>query len=341
MAALALRELLLAQSKEVLAVAAGYSETEHILPTIGALHELEVRVEMGGDAAAARTHLSVDGSAIVLRVTPATGTLAPSAVQTRVGAFRFDLIVTVGAPDLASLGALYENNAALFSALPIINIDHAPANEFFGQVNCVDITQSSNCELLFTLFETHGDFIAPQVAQLFLTGMIAATQSFKTHLVQARTLQTAAQLIALGADREQIMHQLYRQRSVATLRLWGAVLSHTEHDPQQLLVWSTLTRDDFARTGAGVADLQELCDELLHTCPHARVFVLAYEHPTDGVVHALVDTQHPYTAAMLMSGFTGTELTPSAHRVTAPLDSVTLAEGVQKVLNVVRVKMKR
>lgn len=331
MATRALQEILLARGAEVTIAD----------KNIGSLHELEVRIEVESDAERARTNLSFDGAAIVLRVTPATGVLTPSAVISRAGSFRFDLIVTIGAPDLASLGELYSKNAALFSALPIINVDHSPTNEFFAHVNCVDITQSSNCELLFTLFETHGDAISPQVAHLFLTGMISATQSFKTHLVQARTLQTASQLMALGADREQIMHQLYRQRSVATLRLWGAALSHTESDTQQQLVWSTLTRDDFARSGASETDLQDLCDELVYTCPHARVFVLAYEHPTTGLVYALVDTQHPHTAAQLMSGFIATELTPHAHRVTTALETPTLADGLQKVLNVVRTRMKR
>lgn len=350
MAALALRELLATRQTEVTVVSTGfvpttalrhaYPEIQHIVSSVGALHELEVRIAVP-DALRARTKLTPEQDALVLRVTPPFGTLGSSAVHTSVHPFRFDLMVAFGAPDRASLGSLYTNNVALFEQVPMINIDVSPRNEFFGQINCVDITQSSVCELLFTLLETHADMVNERMAHLFLTGIISATQSFKTHLVQARTLQTASQLIAFGADREQIMQHLYRQRSVATLRLWGAALSHTESDVQQPLVWTSLTRDDFTRAGASVADLHDLCDELVHTCPHARVFVLGYENPVTGATSALVDTQHPYEAAHLVSGFVGAALAPHVHRMTVPLANATLAEGLQKVLNVIRSKMKR
>lgn len=314
------------------------NEPTEIKPQVGQLQDFIISVQLPGGGLEKIHHEIIDG-AVVISVTPQTGTITPSNIGMRTSQFRYDLIIVIGAQDLSSLGTTYTANTPLFNAVPVVNIDHSPANEQFGHINLVDITLTSVSEMVYTIFTaTRGDVIQP-IANLLLTGMIAATQSFKTRNVNARTLQTASALIALGADRELIVHNLYRQRSIATLKLWGAVLSRLQTDPQLPLMWSTLTREDFARAGAAEKDLDDLIDELIYTAPNAKVFALVYERPDKPEdVRVLIDAQKPYRADALASGFSNTE--GVSGRTLSQLEHYTLADATTRVMNVLRAKMR-
>lgn len=346
--ALALGELLRQSGKQADIVSDGFvapqslkfiPEITSVKSHIGQLHQFLIKLSVG-DHGVESVHHELVGNELVVTVTPKSGVFTKELIHTASTEFKYDLIVTVGAQDLASLGAVYTQNTALFDAVPLLAIDHSPANEYFGHMNYVDVTLTSNAEVIYSLFATSAQHeIKPAIANMLLTGMIAATQSFKTRHVNARTLQTASALIALGADRELIVHHLYRQRSVATLKLWGAALTHVQTDPQLPLMWSSLTREDFARAGASEQDLSALIDELISTAPSAKVFALIYERPSnpDELV-VIVDAQKPHNADILMSGYTHTHGTPE--RVTATLTGTTLGETLQKISNVLRIKMR-
>lgn len=254
--------------------------------------------------------------------------------------FRFDMIIVVGAQDLVSLGETYSKNTSLFNALPIVTIDCSPANEQFGHINFIDITLSSVAEVVYSLFTQIRSEITAPIAQLLLTGMVAATQSFKTRNVNAQTLQTASALISLGADRELIVHHLYRQRSVAALKLWGIALSHLQNDQQLPLMWSSLTREDFARSGATISDLRDLMSELIYTAPHAKVFALVYENPdaASSEITIALDAQRPHDAQKLLSGFVN--VTGTRDHAEVVIRNTQLSEAIQKISNVLRAKMR-
>ncbi len=314
------------------------TETNDIKPRVGQLQDFIISLQLPADGLENIRHEIVDGN-VVINITPKSGSISPGHIAMRSSQFRYDLIIAVGVQDVASLGASFSANTALFNAVPLINIDSAAANEQFGHINIVDITLTSVSEMVHTLFtETRGEILQP-IANLLLAGMISATQSFKTRNVNARTLQTASALISLGADRELIVHNLYRQRSVAALKLWGAVLSHLQTDVQQPLMWSTLTREDFARAGAVETDLHDLIDELIYTAPNTKVFALIYERPDKpDDVSVIIDAQKPYRADILSSGFSATHGT--TERTQSVLDHYSLADAGARVTNVLRAKMR-
>lgn len=347
-AVLAVAELVKQAGKQVVIVSENYiqpsalkfiPETANTISgSVGQLHDFIISLDIGPTGVQNVHHELVDGQ-LTIHVTPNVGVVTPAQIGMRSSEFRYDAIIVVGAQDLSSLGSTYSNNTALFNAAPVINIDRSPANEQFGHINIVDITCTSVAEVVHMIFNEARADIKQPIANLLLTGMIAATQSFKLNSVNARTLQTASALIALGADRELIVQHLYRQRSVAALKLWGAVLSHLQTDPQQPLMWSTLTREDFARAGANEHDLNDLIDELIYTAPNVKVFSLIYERPEKPEeICVVVDAQKPYIADVLSSGFSHTTGTTS--RTRSVLDGYTLGDGTQRVVNVLRAKMR-
>ena len=134
-------------------------------------------------------------------------------VRTSTSGYRYDLIICIGSPDFESCAHLYSENPDFFFRTPIINIDHSPENEHYGQINVVDLTASACGEVCHDLIESiESGLIDEDVATAFLTGMIAKTKSFKTSNVTPKTLQTASKLIAKGAKRELILQSLYITR---------------------------------------------------------------------------------------------------------------------------------
>src|SRR3989344_1261007 len=253
--------------------------------------------------------LSYDLQAEKLRIfiTPKQGVLTSAAVHTARTAFKYDLIFVLDTEDLNSLGEFYNQNTELFYKTPIINLDHRPGNEHFGQVNLLDLAVVSTAEVVFDLLRQLGEeYIDASVATALLTGLIARTRSFKSDNIKPHTLATAAKLMILGADREKIVTHLFRTRSVAALKLWGQALTHLQHDSKIGLIWSTITRDDFVRCGATEADLKDIIDELISNSPAAKLTLLLHEHiETPQTIHGLFRA-HTATAdaKLLLQPFT-------------------------------------
>lgn len=236
-------------------------------------------------------------------LSPKKGAWQEKDVKLSSSEYRYDLIITLCAPDLELLGQHFSENPDFFFKTPIINIDHSPANEHYGQINIVDLTAAACGEVVHDLIESvEPDLIDPSTATAFLTGMVAKTKSFKTKNVSPKTLMTASKLIARGAERETIVDNLYRTRSVATLRLWGRTLARLKVKEEFKLVWSLLSQQDFMHAGGEEEDLADVIDELIASSPEAKIVALLYEDSENNVC-AIIRAEKPLDAVALTSAF--------------------------------------
>lgn len=211
-------------------------------------------------------------------ISPKEGFFTHDDISSNSENFKYDLIIVLDAPDIESIGSIYDNNTDFFYKTPIINIDHHSNNEQFGQINHVELTAVSTTEILFNLIsEYSGDLIDEDIATCLLTGIISKTRSFKTQNITPQSLAIASQLIAMGANREKIVNRLYRSRSLNLLKLWGRVLARLTGSPEKALVWSILTSVDFDKTKTNENDLTEVIDELIINIPQSSIIVLIYE----------------------------------------------------------------
>ncbi|MEK7067370.1 MAG: hypothetical protein AAB956_00020, partial [Patescibacteria group bacterium] len=176
-----------------------------------------------------------------------------------------------------------DQNPDVFYEVPIINIDHHPHNEEFGQINKIKITAISTTEILFDLLNNYAaEIIDGQLATYLLAGIFAESKSFKIGSLTPNSLLVASQLVALGADRETIVHYLYQNRDLGTLKLWGRVLAKLNSDWQGKLVWSSLNKIDFEKTSGNIGDLSDVIEELVVNVPEAEVIVLLVENNDQG-----------------------------------------------------------
>ncbi len=225
-----------------------------------------------------------DGDHLKFFIFPKNVAIDPKNIQAVVAPPKYDLIITVGAADLDALGSIYTKNIGLFYNVDVINLDHQPENEEFGQINLVDLSAATIAETLYTaLSEEERRLVNEDIATCLLAGLIAGTKNFKNSRLTPRTLELASNLIASGGRREEIVNHLYRSRNFSTLKLWGKVLSGLTSENNSALVWSYIKREDFQNTSATEDNLVDIIDELITNIPEARLITLIFEdHKASG-----------------------------------------------------------
>lgn len=220
----------------------------------------------------------IQGNNLRIHLTPKFGVFTPEDLKFETSQFTFDLIICVDAPELEGLGKLYDHHRDIFYQIPVINIDHSASNEQYGHVNLVDLTAASTAEIVFALCAGLGENLLDQkIATCLLAGLISKTKSFKTNQVTPQALKIAGELINLGANRKEIVTHLYQTKTIATLKLWGKILSRLQADPAAKIVWSKLDLHDFTEAGAAEKDLAGVAEELITSSPLAQIVVLFFQ----------------------------------------------------------------
>lgn len=284
---LALFLFLKKQNYDVSIVGANFEETKNsftFLPGYGEiqnslnnLRRFIVSVDIS-QAKVSQIKYLVDDNTLNFIISPSEGWFKPEDVSARAGEFKYDLIITVGLRDLESLGGLYDENVEFFYKTSIINIDDQASNEEYGQINFIDLNAVSISEIIFYLLKNNGEEkINEDVATCLLAGIIQKTKNFKTSNLTPRALLTTSQLISEGANREEIVNNLYRSRSLSTLKLWGRVLNNLRSEQKEELIWSKLSTKDLQETSPSLESLDEIIDELIMNVPNAKLAVILCE----------------------------------------------------------------
>ena len=315
--------------------------SEKIKPSAGYLQKFIVSLDVK-ETGVEELSYDLKDEKLKIFVTPKQGFLTRQNIKTAQSDFKYDLIFVLDTQELEGLGRLYDNNTELFYKTPIVNIDYHPANEHFGQINLSDLTVVSTAEILFDLMKKLGEeYVDENIATALLTGMISKTKSFKTDNVKPHTLAMAGKLMSLGADREKIVTNLFRTRSIAALKLWGHALTHIQSDKELGLVWSTITRDDFVRCGANELDLKDIIDELISNSPEAEITLLIHEHndgADDHTIHGLIRVGKEHNAKQMLQPFN-----PEGGKsdVSFRIKGKTLKEVEEEVVNHIKKELKK
>jgi len=229
-----------------------------------------------------------------LIITPTQGEIKKEDVSFSSGGVAYDLVIIldVASPDI--LSSFYKENEDLFKDIPVINIDHHPTNPSFGKFNLLDSNATSTCEILVSLAEALGkDLIDKEIATLLLAGIIADTNRFQNNNTTPKSLTVAAQLIASGARRSDIIKNFYKTLPVSTLRVWGKVLANIQEDKDNKIVWSTISKNEIKAMGAKDNEVGgEILNELLSAAPGAKVILLLVERD-NGLVTGGMRTSDP------------------------------------------------
>jgi len=208
---------------------------------------------------------------------PSSGKFSPQDVTFRTAKFPYDLIIVLDTPALEHLGVLYERNTDFFFETPIVNIDHHPNNEQFGEINLVDLTATSTAEILAGLIESfEAGLIDDRIATNLLTGIIVETNSFQHIKTTPKAFLKASSLIAQGGRHQDIIRELYKTKNISLLKLWGRALARLREVKDLQVAYSLLSAMDLQKSGSPEEDVFGVMQELVANLAGRKiVFLLA------------------------------------------------------------------
>jgi phosphoesterase RecJ-like protein len=163
---------------------------------------------------------------------------------------QYDLVIALDAGELSRYGAIYEQHRAFLDQATIINIDHHVSSLGCGQVNIIDTTAAATAELLVVFAQQANLPITADAALCLLTGIYTDTGSLQYASTTARTMQTAARLLAAGTTTEPIVKGIFRSHPLAQVRLQAAVVNNARTASNGRLIWSYATDETLALAGA-------------------------------------------------------------------------------------------
>jgi len=243
-------------------------ERVEILKGLGNLNKFKIILDISKTKVKQLSY-DMDQDNLIIDVVPEGGIFNAQDVTTDRGEYKYDLIITLGADDLESLGKVFSDNRHFFYSRPIVNLDISVLNENFGQLNVIESSSTSLAELSYNILSKNID---RDMATCLLSGMIMATNSFQSPKVTPNSLDIASQLIIKGAKREQIIEGLYRTKDIRTLKSWGKVLSRLHK--QGSIISAHLNHDELENLPKDFADMVK---DLILSTPGAQVAVIFYQ----------------------------------------------------------------
>lgn len=114
------------------------------------------------------------------------------------------------------------------TSIPIVNIDHHPDNNAFGEINWVDAQAAATGELIFSLAEHYNLLNDITCATALFVALVTDTGGFRFSNTTPRTHQMAATLLSQGIAGDVIIDQVLTSQSINSFRLIKDVLQTTE-----------------------------------------------------------------------------------------------------------------
>ncbi len=131
----------------------------------------------------------------------------------------YDIFIALDCGDSARLG---DAKKYFLTAKKTICIDHHISNQKFADVNYIEPTASSTCELIFNLIAT-ADMDA-EIAKAIFTGIVHDTGVFQYSNTSKKTFEIVGELTTYDFDRTSIIDETFYQKSYVANQILGRAL---------------------------------------------------------------------------------------------------------------------
>ena len=112
----------------------------------------------------------------------------------------------------------------------VINVDHHPGNQMFGQSNWFDLSAAACGEMVFDLIRELGVPLSVEIATHVYVAILTDTGSFHYSNITPRTFDICRQCIEAGVSAQDVARNIFDSNHLGRLKLFGAVLSGMQLD---------------------------------------------------------------------------------------------------------------
>ncbi len=172
---------------------------------------------------------------------------------------KFDLVIVFDSGNLRYAGVSKEI-ARIRDQITLVDIDHHATNEFFGDLNFVDIKASSTSEMVQRFFSINHITLQKEIATGLLTGFITDTDNFTNGATSTFALSAVSQLLRSGGRMSPIQNRVYKNISIPALKVWGKMLNRLNKNETLDIVSTYITRVDIAEAGIQDSDIEGLAN---------------------------------------------------------------------------------
>jgi len=205
----------------------------------------------------------------------------------------YDLILTLDCADSTRTGLPKKILRQRPEGAQLINIDHHISNDYFGDINLIDINSSSTAEIVYDIFQAARVGITKNMAQCLLAGVVYDTGNFTNPATSNNSLRVASELMIRGAKLPQILENLYRTKKLPALKLWGRILSDLHYNFELDMAVSVVTLGHVEELGLAEEIIEGMANFLNNTLSTKIVLVLR-EHD-NGTIKGSLRTNHDDT----------------------------------------------
>ncbi len=136
------------------------------------------------------------------------------------------------------------------SCQTLVNIDHHPYSEDFGDIYYVDTDACATGVLIYRLLMAAGHKLSNEVATCIYTAILSDTGSFRYSNANPEAFRVAGEMIAAGVDPWSIASGLYESQEEQRLRLLAMALPTLKVSACGLYASVAVTLDMYESAGA-------------------------------------------------------------------------------------------
>ena len=144
----------------------------------------------------------------------------------------------------------------------ILDIDHHLGNSHFGAFNYVLPHECSTGTCVMHLLRGLKVEIDAEIATCLLTTIMTDTGGFMHSNTTPEVLMLSAELMNLGADKEQITQEIFANKRLAALKLLGRALNEAQVEHDGRYIWSYVDEAMLAECDGDGEDTEEIVNHL-------------------------------------------------------------------------------
>ena len=227
--------------------------------------------------------------------------------------------------------ARFGDRSELIERVPVVvNVDHHVSNTRFGTVNLVEPSASATGQVVYELLTALSLPVTADVATNLYAALFTDTGGFRHENTTEESLRLGADLVAAGADPAWVALKSYQSRSVAQVKLEGMAAAQLQTELGGELVWSVVTQQMLADSGADMQESEGVIDQL--QAIDTMVLAVLFKENEPGVTKISVRTRDPYDATVVCTPFGG-----GGHRRAAGAElPMPMEDAIPRVLEIAR-----
>jgi phosphoesterase RecJ-like protein len=236
-------------------------------------------------------------------------------------------VICVDCADYARVG---RSNHWFAADVELLNIDHHPTNDGYGQVNLLKFDAAATAEILFDLIDEVSLPLDIDVATAIYTGLLTDTGGFRYSNTSPKVMAMASRLLEVGVNGPELAEHLLERMTMGQLRVTQRGLSRLSFSADQQIGWLWVNSEDLAETGAMNEDLEGLVN-FPRNIEGVEVGLLFKQNGQESVKVSLRSAGRVNVAAVAQHFGGGGHVRAAGCRLTDPLDEV-----INKIVSVVQ-----